>query len=153
MPTILDLTVKKVKPDAKIPSEFDGRSLAANLEAADTEVPDRTVRYVAFGGQKWIMPGWLAKLWLRDLDFPLKVGYRAGDKKVLWTPEDEEMEIFNLGRDPFEAHAETPEEGDTAYDDEEEQITKWFKATHLNNGENRMDEKDQEALKSLGYIQ
>ena len=153
MPTILDMTVKKTKADAKIPAEFSGRSLAASLETADGEIPDRTVRYLAFGGQKWLMPGWLAKLWLRDLDFPLKVGYRAGAKKVIWTPEKEEMEIFNLTRDPFEVKAAAPEEGDNAYDTEEEQLSKWFKTTHLANGENRMDDKDQEALKSLGYIQ
>ena len=77
----------------------------------------------------------------------------AGEKKVIWTPEKEELEIFNLTRDPFENKALTPEEGEKAYDGETDQLTKWFKATHLNNGENRMDEKDQEALKSLGYIQ
>ncbi|MCB1022507.1 MAG: sulfatase [Bryobacterales bacterium] len=152
MPTILDMTLKKSDPNAKVPTDMDGRSLAANLEKGE-EAPDRTVRYVAFGGQKWLMPGWLAKLWLRDLDFPLKMGYRAGEKKVIWTPEKEELEIFNLTRDPFENKALTPEEGEKAYDGETDQLTKWFKATHLNNGENRMDEKDQEALKSLGYIQ
>src|SRR5690606_30165247 len=104
MPTILDLTVKKIKPDAEIPSDMAGRSLAENLEKG-VEAPDRTVRYVAFGGQKWMMPGWLAKLWLRDLNFPLKVGYRSGSKKVIWTPEKEELEIFNLAQDPFESHA------------------------------------------------
>lgn len=152
MPTILDLTVKAVKPGAEIPSDFAGRSLAASLKE-DGTVPDRTVRYVAFGGQKWMAPGWLAKLWLRDLDFPLIVGYRSGDKKVIWTPEKEEMEIFNLGRDPFEAHASTPGDDAKPYEDESEQLTKWFKATHLTQGENRMDAKDEEALKSLGYIQ
>ena len=152
MPTILDMTVKKVQPDAEIPSDMVGRSVAANLESG-ADIPDRTVRYVAFGGQKWLMPGWLAKLWLRDLNFPLKVGYRAGSKKVIWTPEKEEMEIFNLGRDPFENNAITPDEDDKAYETEEDKLTKWFKATHLANGENRMDEKDQEVLKSLGYIQ
>jgi arylsulfatase A-like enzyme len=152
MPTILDLTVKAVHPDAKIPTEFEGRSLTASL-SKDGEVPDRTVRYVAFGGQKWLMPGWLAKLWLRDLDFPMKVGYRSGDKKVIWTPEEEAMEIFNLGADPFEAHATTPGEDDKAYETESEQLTKWFRATNLANGENRMDKRDEEALKSLGYIQ
>ncbi len=152
MPTILDMTVKKADSSAKIPSDMAGRSLAANLEKGE-EAPDRTVRYVAFGGQKWFMPGWLAKLWLRDLDFPLKVGYRTGDKKVIWTPEKDEMEIFNLGRDPLENTAATPDEDDKVYATESDRMTKWFKATHLANGENRMDAKDQEALKSLGYIQ
>jgi arylsulfatase A-like enzyme len=152
MPTILDLTVKSVQPDAKIPSELEGRSLTASLSQGG-EVPDRTVRYLAFSGQKWLMPGWLAKLWLRNLDFPLKVGYRSGDKKVIWTPEKAEMEIFNLSRDPFESHATTPAEGAKPYEDESDQFTKWFKATNLTQGENRMDERDEEALKSLGYIQ
>jgi hypothetical protein len=109
---------------------------------------------VAFAGQKWIMPKWFAKLWLRDLDFPLRVGYRQGDRKVLWTPEKGTIDIVNLASDPFGVHPATPAEGTAQYDNEVDSLTNWFRATHLEqNGENRRTEKDIEALESLGYIQ
>lgn len=153
MPTIVDMTIKKSHPDAVIPTEFAGRSLSSNLLDGAT-LPDRVVRFVAFAGQKWIMPTWLSKLWLRDLNFPLKMGYRQDDKKVVWTPEDDVLEIVGLSDDPFESHAETPAEGSTGYERETEALTRWFRATHLEeNGENEMTSKDLEALKSLGYIQ
>ena len=152
MPTIIDLTVKKQFPEAEIPTEYAGRSLAKNL-VAGADLPDRTVRYVAFAGQKWVMPKWFSKLWLRDLDFPLRTGYRQGDHKVIWTPENEELYVYDLEEDPFEQNPLTPEEGKPDYKRETEALTKWFKATHLADGENKMSERDREALKSLGYIQ
>jgi arylsulfatase A-like enzyme len=153
MPTIVDMTIKKSHPEVVIPTEFAGRSLASNvLEQAS--LPDRIVRFVAFAGQKWMMPTWLSKLWLRDLDFPLRLGYRQGDQKVVWTPENEVLEIVNLREDPFADHPETPSDDSRAFERETEALTRWFNATHLEeNGENRMSSKDREALKSLGYIQ
>jgi hypothetical protein len=119
-----------------------------------SELPDRIVRFVAFAGQKWIMPAWFAKLWLRDLDFPLRLGYRQGDRKVLWTPEKDSIEIVNLDRDPFGLHPTSPDEGAAPFEKEVESLTNWFRATHLEqNGENRRTDKDIEALESLGYIQ
>lgn len=153
MPTLLDLTVKQTKPDAPIPTEMVGRSLAAALLNGE-EIPSRQARAVAFAGQKWMMPKWLSKLWLRDLDFPLRMSYLNGDHKVIWTPENEEMEIYDLSADPYEMKPATPDDGDRSYKREEEALTKWFKSTHLaEEGENRMDSSDCEALKSLGYIQ
>jgi len=153
MPTIIDMTIKKSQPDVVIPTEFAGRSLSSNVLEQEN-LPDRIVRFVAFAGQKWLAPKWLAKLWLRDLDFPLRLGYRQGDKKVVWTPENETVEIVGLGEDPFALHPETPSEGSRAFERETDALTKWFRATHLEeNGENRMTSKDREALKSLGYLQ
>ena len=153
MPTLLDLTVKSADPDISIPTEMLGRSLAAALINGE-EVPDRQARAVAFAGQKWKVPGWLAKLWLRDLDFPLRISYRNGDHKVIWTPETEELEIYDLAQDPFEMKPSTPNDGERAYERETDALTRWFKSTHLaEEGENRMDASDCEALQSLGYIQ
>jgi arylsulfatase A-like enzyme len=153
MPTIVDMTIKKSQPDVVIPTEFAGRSLSSNVLEQEN-LPDRIVRFVAFAGQKWLAPKWLAKLWLRDLDFPLRLGYRQGDKKVAWTPENETVDIVDLGEDPFALHPETPGEGSRAFERETDALTKWFRATHLEeNGENQMTSKDREALKSLGYLQ
>ena len=153
MPTIVDMTIKRSKPDIVIPTEYAGRSLADNL-LNGAALPDRIVRFVAFAGQKWIMPKWFAKLWLRDLDFPLRVGYRQGDRKVLWTPEKETIDIVNLDRDPFGVHPASPAEDTPEYRSEAESLSNWFRTTHLEpNGENRQTEKDIEALESLGYIQ
>ena len=151
-PTIVDLTVRRKDPTAKIPTEFAGRSLARNLTAGEA-IPDRNVRFVAFAGQKWVMPKWFSKLWLRDLDFPLKTGYRAGNRKVIWTPEEETLEVFDLAKDPYENHPMVSDDG-RAYDRETDELAKWFKATHLAaDGDNRMTERDREALESLGYLQ
>lgn len=152
LPTLMDLSVKKANPEAKIPTEYVGRSLAKNL-TTDAELPDRTVRYVAFAGQKWLAPSWLSKLWLRDLDFPELVGYRTGTRKVLWQAEKENMELFDLSKDPFEANPLKPDDGDKSYKKEEDVLSKWYKSTDLSSGENRMSDRDKEALESLGYIQ
>jgi len=153
MPTIIDLTIKRTHPDVVIPTEYAGRSLSDSL-LTGADLPDRIVRFVAFAGQKWIMPKWFAKLWLGDLDFPLRFGYRQGSRKVLWTPEKDTIDIVNLDRDPFGLHPTEPAEGTPEYDRESEALTKWFRATHLEqNGENRRTKQDVEALESLGYIQ
>lgn len=152
LPTLVDMTVKKKDPEAKIPTEYVGRSLAKNLEQ-NVDIPDRTVRFVAFAGQKWLAPKWLAKIWLRDLDFPLKTGYRKGDKKVIWTPEHDEIQIFDLATDPFENNPLKLDDGDKRFEQESEQISKWYKSTDLAEGENKMSDRDKEALESLGYIQ
>ncbi len=151
-PTILDLTVKKQQPEAQIPTEFVGRSLAENLEL-DAELPDRIVRYIAFAGQKWVMPKWFAKLWLRDLDFPLRTGALQGNRKTIWTPENEDLLVFDLSQDPFEHKPSRHSDGDKEYQRETSSLTKWFKATHIADGENQMDADDREKLESLGYIQ
>lgn len=153
MPTLLDLTVKRSDPTAKVPSEMVGRSLASGLSGTN-EVADRQVRAVAFAGQKWVMPKWFSKLWLRDLDFPLRVSYRNGDHKVVWTPEEEILEIYDLAADPFEMKPQMPKERDRAYKQETDALTKWFKSTHqAEGGENLMSGDDCKALESLGYIQ
>lgn len=153
MPTIIDMTIKKTHPEVVIPTEYAGRSLSDNL-LTGADLPDRIVRFVAFAGQKWIMPKWFAKLWLRDLDFPLRVGYRQGDKKVIWTTEKDEIEIVGLSRDPFGAHPSRPKVDSPAYTAEVDAMTKWFRTTHLEeSGENLRTAKDLEALESLGYIQ
>jgi arylsulfatase A-like enzyme len=153
MPTILDLTIKRSKPGVIIPTEYAGRSLSDNL-LTGTTLPDRIVRFVAFSGQKWIMPKWFARLWLGDLDFPLRFGYRQGNRKVLWTPGEETIDVVNVDRDPFGMHPTTLEEGTPQYDKEAESLGDWFRATHLvENGENLTTQKDIEALESLGYIQ
>ena len=103
--------MKREHPDADIPADFAGRSLAENLEQ-DSELPDRVVRYVAFAGQKWKAPKWLAKLWLRDLDFPLRTGSLQGTKKTIWTPENEDLLVFDLAHDPFEHKPAQHTEGD-----------------------------------------
>lgn len=152
LPTLMDLTVKKANPGAKIPTEYVGRSLAKNL-TSKAALPDRTVRFVAFAGQKWLAPSWLSKLWLRDLDFPELVGFRKGSQKVVWQAEKENMEIFDLKKDPFENQPTKPSDGERMYKTQEQALTKWYKSTDLADGENKMSERDKEALESLGYIQ
>ena len=69
--------------------------------------------------------------------------------------------IAHAGVNPFgintfleqEVEPEKVKESNKVYDRETGSLTKWFKATHLAQGENRMDDEDREALKSLGYIQ
>lgn len=152
LPTLVDLSVKKANPKAKIPTEYVGRSLAKNL-TSDAPLADRTVRFVAFAGQKWLTPSWLSKLWLRDLDFPELVGFRKGSQKVVWQAEKDNMEIFDLSKDPFENSPAKPDEDARAYKAQEQALTKWYKSTDLADGENKMSERDKEALESLGYIQ
>ncbi len=152
LPTLMDLSVKQADPKADIPTEYAGRSLAKSL-TGDEALPDRTVRFVAFPGQKWLMPKWLSKVWLRGLDFPELVGYRAGSQKVIWQASKENLEVFDLVKDPFESSPLKPGSGDRVYKKESQALSKWYKSTDLSSGENRMTDRDKEALESLGYIQ
>lgn len=150
-PTMLELSIGSATPGMET-SPFGGRSVAKAVES-DERIYARPVRYVAFAGKKGFAPSWVSWLWVKKDHLPLHVGVTEGSRKLIWTPRDEELKIFNLERDPFEIHAEQPESGGESFLEQTEALEKWYLATDLSEGESKLTERDMEVLKTLGYIQ
>ncbi len=151
-PTMADLAAKPRNGRLELPVPLGGRSLAATVRGGP-EPSERIVRFVTFAGRKGFMPQFLMNIFL-DLDgLPLKMGHKLGARKVIWTPEDDALEIFDVGKDPYELSAKTPAERTPQYKAEVSRMRRWFKSTAGEEGENRMTAKDMEILKSLGYVQ
>ena len=153
-PTILGLTVDRGKQKLDMPLPMDGRNLAAALDGG-AGPDEQTVRYVTFSGKKGLLPRvlttWLATRWLMR-SLPLKMGQTTGDRKVIWTPGDNRLEIFDISRDPLELKPSTPDRKTPVYKAETARLERWFKSTAGEEGENQMTERDIEILKSLGYL-
>lgn len=151
MPTVVDLTIKRHRPDAKLPVELGGHSMAAAL--GNGKIEDETIRYLTYGGKKGFFPRWVSFLWT-DLDArPLQIGRTTGSRKVIWALHDDNLEVFDLQRDPNELKPARPKDGSQQYELETARLDHWYKATESEAGENRMTEHDVEVLKSLGYLQ
>ena len=150
-PTLLGLTLDPEKLDT-VPSTFSGQNLADPLRE-DGEIPERVVRFVSYTGQKWHFPKWMARLWLGDLDSPTHMGKTLDGQHYRFHPNDEELYTVDLGADPLGVHPKRVDDSSKTYQRAEEDFTRWFEATNLAKGETTMDEKDEEVLKSLGYIQ
>ena len=150
-PTVVDLTIKRHRPDAELPIELGGRSIAAAL--GNGKVEEETVRYLTYGGKKGFFPRWISFLWTELDARPLLMGRTIGSRKIIWSLHDEALEVFDLGRDPNELHASRPKDGSQQYQLETARLDRWYQATESEAGENTMTEEDIEALKSLGYLQ
>ena len=151
-PTIIDLTVRPRQPDFKLPFPLGGRSFAASLNGAPAP-REKLVRYVTFGAKKGWMPKFLMELFV-DLDgLPMKMGQTLGDRKVIWSPGEEKLEVFDLGSDPLELNGTLPKRRSPLFRTESNRLLRWFHQTAGAGGEDTMTEKDIEVLRSLGYIQ
>ena len=150
-PTLLELSVGSAAPELKS-SPFGGRSLAKSIEA-DARIFERPVRYVAFAGKKGFAPSWVSWLWVKKDNLPLHVGMTEGARKLVWTPRDEKLSVFNIESDPFEIDPDQPKSGGESYLDQTEALENWYLATDLSEGELKLTERDLEVLKTLGYIQ
>ncbi len=150
--TVADLTVKKIDPDLQLPIQFGGRSLAKVING-DAEAQEQMVRFVTFGGKKGFLPKFIADLF-RDKDGPpLKMGHTLGLRKVIYTPDDKYLEIFNIQQDPLELKPVEPRSKSPLFKTEVSRLKRWFDSTAGAAGENTMTQEDIKALKSLGYLQ
>ncbi len=150
-PTLIDLTVA-AHSNHRIPNTFRGKSLAPSWNGGDWE-PSETIRYITWAGQRWVMPSWLSKLWLGNLDFPLQVGYARNARKVLWETDEKQLDVTDLTKDPHELSSQVFDPDSATYERETAALKRWHDITNKSRGETRMDDRDREALKSLGYIQ
>jgi arylsulfatase A-like enzyme len=151
-PTILELTVKRATGDLQLPVPFAGRSLAPHLNG-DSSLSEQTIRYVTYAGKKGFMPRWFSFLWVSHGDLPLRIGHAIGPRKVIWTPEDKSLEIFDVSRDPLELSPIAPRTKTSPYKLETTRLKRWYKSTAGRASEVKMTEQDIKVLRSLGYIQ
>jgi uncharacterized sulfatase len=152
MPTVLDLTAKRVDPDFELPFEVAGRSLAASINGGG-EPEEQMVRFLTFEGKKGFLPKFLTDLFLKFDGPPLKMGHRLGVRKVIYTPDDKRLEIYNVQQDPLEIKGLKVKQKNPQFKTETARLERWYESTTGAAGENEMTEEDIKALKSLGYLQ
>jgi arylsulfatase A-like enzyme len=149
-PTVVDLTGRPAKAD--LHKAFAGRSLAAVLTSGGTLAP-RSIRYLTFGGEKLFFPRWLSWLWMPNSELPSRIGREDGNRKLIWSPEEESLAIFDTAQDPWEIKPRVVGAENAAYKSETVLLARWFKATDTASGTAVLSKRDVEVLRSLGYLQ
>jgi arylsulfatase A-like enzyme len=150
-PTVLDLSIH---PDdsERPPSLFAGMSLARAIQGNEP-IPERPIRYVTFAGKKGYAPKWLSWMWVRYDRLPLRLGRTQGSEKLVWTPQDASLEVFDLAEDALELDPNVVDKESETYRRHTASLTKWYKTTDLDPGDSRLTKRDVEILRSLGYVQ
>lgn len=149
-PTILDWIGDR--ENGKLPAAFAGQSLAKALQGKD-KVAKRPVRYLTFAGKKGWLPGWLARLWVREGDMPLRLGKTDGAQKWVWAPGEGRLSVVNTVRDPFELSPEVLADDNGRYEEATSELKRWFLATNRGEAAAVDSDQDEKVLKSLGYTQ
>lgn len=150
-PTLLDLAVPEFREESQITISFAGRSQVAAIKGI-AQAQSRQVRFVSFDGKKGFLPKWVSWMWNPNSGLPFRIGKLDGDMKVIWTPHEERFEVFDLSQDPFETNKQFLAAKDRRYKFEEAAFERWFKLTNLAESEARLTKRDEEILKSLGYL-
>lgn len=150
-PTLLDLAVPEFREETQISISFAGRSQVPAI-AEGSQPHSRQIRFVSFAGKKGFAPSWLSWVWKPNSGLPFRIGKLDGARKMIWTPEEDRFELFDLTGDPLETDAELLESGDRRYKFEAAGFERWFESTNLAESESRMTARDKEMLKSLGYL-
>ncbi len=151
MPTLLDFTIGVLNTE-NLPTAFAGRSLVSAITKKES-IPNRPIRYLSFAGKKGWMPHWLAQFWITADRIPFRVGQTVGNKKSIWNPREKVLSSFDLSVDPFEQEPLVLSQKDRMYSSRTKPLSRWFEATNLSGGESRMNKRDMEILRSLGYVQ
>jgi arylsulfatase A-like enzyme len=151
-PTVMDLTIKNAVADKNLPFKFAGRTLAPTLTTG-AKLSQRRVYTVTFPGKKGFAPKWLSWMWVRDEELPLRFGYVDGNSKFIWSPEEQNVAAYDIGRDPQEMKPRTLNVGNQAYKNQTARLKTWFSRTESRASEERLTARDIDVLKSLGYVQ
>ena len=150
-PTLLDLAVPEFRQETPISISFAGRSQLSNITGSPKS-QSRQVRFVSFAGKKGFAPSWLSWVWKPNSGLPFRMGKLEGIRKMIWTPDENRFEFFDLSKDPNETNAELLVSADSRYKFEEAAFERWFEATNMAESESRLTKRDAEILESLGYI-
>lgn len=151
-PTLLGLTVRDSLEENNAPLNFSGRTLAPGL-AAGKRLSDRAQYSVTYAGKKGYAPKWLSWLWMDNAEIPLLFGYLTGNRKLIYSPNDETLALYDIGRDPAEVHPQMIGEGSQEYVKESERLKTWLARTDTRTEQQELSARDVEVLKSLGYVQ
>jgi hypothetical protein len=111
------------------------------------------VRYLTFAGKKGWLPGWIARLWVRTGDMPLRLGKINGAQKWVWVPDENRLSIVNTVRDPFELRPEILADDQARYEEATSELKQWFLVTNKGGAAGVKSEQDEKVLESLGYTQ
>ncbi len=147
-PTILDLV--GVEP----PLPFQGKSLLPYMD--DLPLPeDRSTYFMTFPGKPGQAPKWISWLWHlpSGKKLPLKMGQLRGDRKLIWTPTSNEVEVFNLAQDRNEENPIFAGESPSPIRARVDHLKSWYRSTNRH-AKNRptLKKRDIEVLRTLGYI-
>ena len=150
-PTLLDLVVPQFRDESQIAFTYAGRSqVSAIMDGAKPH--SRPIRFVSFEGKKGFAPSWISWIWRPNSGLPFRMGKLDGTVKSIWTPDQNQVEFFNLEEDPLERNSQILAKSDSRYKFERAAFERWFESTNLAESESRLTEADKEVLESLGYI-
>jgi arylsulfatase A-like enzyme len=147
-PTIAGLTLPK--PPERV--RFSGRTLEQALTTGEP-LPEVPVYYATFPGKKGVMPNWFSWLWVSDEQLPSQFGYLESGRKVIWSPDDRKLAIYDMARDPREMHPRRISDGNQTYAANTTRLESWFKSTESRAGQETASQRDLDVLKTLGYTQ
>lgn len=150
-PTLLELMLGKKELET-LPTSFAGQSLVPSIVSGKS-LPQRSIRYVTFAGRKGFAPRWISWLWSSESTLPLHIGETVGLNKLVWTPLEKSLAAVNLGQDRLGLRPRIFRSNHKKYQTETTSLKNWFEATNLGEGEVKMNKRDVEVLKSLGYLQ
>lgn len=148
MPTILDFV------GVDFPLPLRGKTLRPLFEDPSRKQRDLTY-FLTFPGKKWQAPKWLSWIWYHDSRdrLPLKMGSLREQQKMIWTPGNNKVEVFDLGNDSTETQPIYSGKLNGAYRTQVNHLLGWFEATTIyRKDQPRIKKKDIEVLRSLGYI-
>ena len=150
-PTLLDLAVPEFRQEKHVTFSYAGRS-QAQVVTGEESPESRSLRFVSFEGKKGFAPSWISWVWRPNSGLPFRIGKLDGNMKMIWTPDDDRFESFDLSIDPRERDSEILKKGDRRYKFESEAFERWFESTNLAESESRLTKHDAKILESLGYI-
>jgi arylsulfatase A-like enzyme len=150
-PTLLDVAVSADERKGQ-PFSFAGQSLVAAMTGGE-KLSERPMRYVAFAGRKGSAPRWLSWIWVQKASLPLRIGFAEGPRKLIWSPGEGSLSMYDIPADPLEIKPQVVKTGDTAYKRETAHLGRWFESTDIEESDAKLSERDTEVLRSLGYIQ
>ena len=133
-------------------AELSGRTLAAALTTGEV-LPQVPVYYATFPGKKGFAPSWLSRLWVRDEPLSSHFGCLEGQRKLVWSPDDLRVTVYDLARDADEMQPQRIRDGSRAYEVSTSRLRSWFERTQSRSGSEAATERDLEVLKTLGYTQ
>lgn len=151
MPTLLELALERNGESVHLPFPLEGKSLVPALTGNGSLEP-RTLYFLTYAGKKGFLPNWFARLWVDEDELPLRLGRVSGDSKVIWTPSEHRMELYELARDPEELSPSLPVRTSPRYRSEQLRLERWYRMTAGQAGQLQLTEKDVQVLRSLGYL-
>jgi arylsulfatase A-like enzyme len=143
-PTVLELL------GLSSPRQFQGMSLKPWIEGDALSDAERTLYFQTYAGAVGHVPRILRWLFRRaPSTLPIKVGMFSAPHKIIYTPQTERLEVYDLASDPWEQENVLQEF--PGYQDTGQRLVQRIQSTAVASPAATLSREDEEKLRSLGY--